>query len=697
MSDIANPSTDEGERKYKMVISRTTVKNLGIKLYDKVSSVVAELIANAFDADAERVRIELPAYDKYLDSLAKDHSSGDDQVKIVVSDNGIGMTVEEVNEFYLKIGTNPREDSKRGELTKIKGRKRMGHKGIGKLAPFGICKKIEVITAGGNKEKRNGQTGFIISHFILDYDEINAPTDKPYYPKLGHLDGTISQNTGTTIILYSFFHKMIPDKETFQRQISRLFLPLTDFKIEIENRQDGSTTQVDEFQVEIEEDTKKIIDEVITVKDNGGLLPVKGWVARSKHPYKNSEMAGIRIYARGRLAAVTRDFGINAGFTGELTLRSYLVGFIVADWIDEEKDEINDLTNTGRQDIQWDSEKGRAFQEWGVKFLKKFSADISPTWSERTSNLFMQVTNFENRAKEKYGSYPEIEKTAISFAKLMSRSIDREIVEKPNEPNNSEYLNRLADFSLAMAPQRTVLEKLSKVLESGISTLDAMVSLFNDASMAEAEALGEVARSRIAAIDKLNELIQEGKDSEEKDLQKLIEESPWLIDPQWTMLQANQSFKNMKDNFKSYYKENKGIDIIVSAIESNKRADFIFLPLGKSIKIVEIKRKVHELDDKEFERIFEYYKIVEEFLNKNPGIKKDFEKPEILIICDGVNLSSDINKEAYDSLFRRNVLIRKSWYEISSETKIAHQDFLAARDPLKHLSTQESANASRSI
>lgn len=678
MSETPNSSANEGAPKYKMVVSRTTISNLGIKLYDKVSSVVAELVANSFDADAESVKIQLPTWGKYLDSLEKDTSSEDKPVKIIIEDDGTGMTAEEVNEFYLKIGTNPRLDSKRGELTKNKKRKRMGHKGIGKLAPFGICKKIEVITAGGDMVTNKGQRGYVKSHFILNFDDINTPTDEPYAPEIGDQDGLLSQATGTKVILYSFFHKMIPNKETFLRQMSRLFLPLPDFRVEINNEEDDSTTQVTEFLVDVDEETKREIEDEL-VDFSGKKLPIKGWVARSSTPYKNPEMAGIRIYARGRLAAVTKDFAINAGFTGELTLRSYLVGKIVADWLDEEIDEMNDLTNTGRQDILWDSEKGQAFQKWGIQFLRQYSAEISDKVSNTTSNLFMKVTDFEKKAKEKYEHNPEIAKIAIQFARMIGRTIDRERVEKPDERDNSEYLKRLAEFSLAIAPQRTIVEKLTEVVNPNVSTMEALVGLFNDASMAEAESLGEVARVRLGAIDKLDTLLKEGEDSEEKDLQKLIEESPWLIDPRWTMLQANRTFKSMKENFINYYREEKGKDIVVSAVDFNKRADFIFLPLSGCLKIVEIKRKTHELEDQEFERIQDYYDIVKEFLDNNPEIKKDFGNPEILIICDGLNLSRT-SRRAFDGLVNQGVLVQKKWFEISSETKKVHQDFLDARE-----------------
>ena len=58
------------ETKYTMRISRTTIDKLGIKLYDKVSAAVAELIANAYDADAENVTVTLPL-NRWLTLIAR--------------------------------------------------------------------------------------------------------------------------------------------------------------------------------------------------------------------------------------------------------------------------------------------------------------------------------------------------------------------------------------------------------------------------------------------------------------------------------------------------------------------------------------------------------------------------------------------------------------------------------------------------
>ncbi len=56
--DAAHPGApDDG---YELKISRLTIDKLGVKLYDRVSAVVAELVANSYDADATQVAVELP-------------------------------------------------------------------------------------------------------------------------------------------------------------------------------------------------------------------------------------------------------------------------------------------------------------------------------------------------------------------------------------------------------------------------------------------------------------------------------------------------------------------------------------------------------------------------------------------------------------------------------------------------------------
>ncbi len=121
---------------YRMTISRLTVDKLGVKLYDRVSAVIAELIANGYDADATKVTIEAPM-GQSLATRSKKDGINDKGYAIVVRDDGIGMTPDQINNFYLKVGAERRKDPLRGDTSPKFGRRVMGRKGVGKLAPFG--------------------------------------------------------------------------------------------------------------------------------------------------------------------------------------------------------------------------------------------------------------------------------------------------------------------------------------------------------------------------------------------------------------------------------------------------------------------------------------------------------------------------------------------------------------------------------
>ena len=91
----------------------------------------------------------------------------------------------------------------------------MGRKGVGKLAPFGICHRIEILTAGGkaiNGKNAEGKdaTGFLTAHLILNRDEILKDEDHNYAPTVGRLDGTVAKKSGTTIILRTFAIRKVP-------------------------------------------------------------------------------------------------------------------------------------------------------------------------------------------------------------------------------------------------------------------------------------------------------------------------------------------------------------------------------------------------------------------------------------------------------------------------------------------------------
>ena len=72
---------------YTLRISRLTIDKLGVKLYDKVSAAVAELIANSYDADADNVWVELPLGTELASKDAATGQPNDKGFEIVVRDD----------------------------------------------------------------------------------------------------------------------------------------------------------------------------------------------------------------------------------------------------------------------------------------------------------------------------------------------------------------------------------------------------------------------------------------------------------------------------------------------------------------------------------------------------------------------------------------------------------------------------------
>src|SRR4051794_27233914 len=98
------------------------VDQLAGQTYQSPISAIAEMVANGWDADAGTVDVSLPA-------------NLDPGAEMLVVDDGIGMTFEEVQDRYLEVGYNRREDNP--TATTDRGRPLMGRKGIGKFAGFG--------------------------------------------------------------------------------------------------------------------------------------------------------------------------------------------------------------------------------------------------------------------------------------------------------------------------------------------------------------------------------------------------------------------------------------------------------------------------------------------------------------------------------------------------------------------------------
>lgn len=454
-SSAPTTSVDPGQPgDYELRISPTTVDKLGVKLYDKVSAVVAESLANSYDADAEVVTIRLPLGTQLAtkDKLTKTVSQASPPWTIAVVDDGHGMTPGEAKRFFLEVGRDRREDPAQGDLSREKKRSVMGRKGIGKLAPFGVCRVIEVESSGGAL----AEAGYYTTHFFLEYDAIMAAgggtsADDRVPLRAGTNDGKFLRHRGTTIRLTMFDAKRVPDRDTFKRQLERRFaLAAADFAVTVHDTRSPTSPDfsVEAFKVPIDSTTLIDLATRPVQQEDGTMLAVTGSLGMAIESYRNEEMAGVRIYARGKIIATTRDFEQPAGFTGEFAIRSYLVGEVHAEWLDDD----DDLIRTDRQDILWSSERGEALQKWGAELIKEIGASTRAPRRARTRHSFLQKSDVERLARERFGD-EHVVNTAVKLAEQIGSFAEDEL-------DDPVYVRDLCEVVLSVAPHRALIRDL---------------------------------------------------------------------------------------------------------------------------------------------------------------------------------------------------------------------------------------------
>ena len=142
------------KRNFTFDISLSVLNHLGRNLYRNIITILGEAISNSWDADANNVWINI---DKNNNSME-------------IIDDGMGMTYEDFQNKFLKIGYSKRKNN---NYKTERGRPFIGRKGIGKLALLSCAQKIHV----ASKTKETDFVGGVIDNSSLDKaikDDLNS-------------------------------------------------------------------------------------------------------------------------------------------------------------------------------------------------------------------------------------------------------------------------------------------------------------------------------------------------------------------------------------------------------------------------------------------------------------------------------------------------------------------------------------------
>lgn len=645
--------------RYVLRFSNNIIEHLGVKLYqNKPTNVIAEYIANSWDAGAENVDVTIR------------NSSQPNTSVIAITDDGEGMTRDILLKRFLVIGVNRRRSGR--TTVAAKGRTPMGRKGIGKLAGFGISNVIEVVTYSKEEDKS------VFRWFRFELDNIlkksQATEDVTYEPILVgegtreefneiefqndfdqdllsiFKDHLSKDQTGTCIILRNV---RLPKNYSLKRLkdgiADRFALNLINesMKVRLNNEdlsQAGVQIALKDFSIGNPNELKQ--DDI---DFNGKAFPVKYWIGfveLGKTKDWTLDDAGIAIYAHNKTVQ-GRPFYF--GVTGKEILSRYMIGYVYADWLDDFDE---DIVSTDRNSINWDIPQAAQLMEWGKKIV---------------SNSIAAYLDFKKNQADK-----EIEKDAHENKLLNSlstkeflaiKTLLRELYPQLDSFEQKKKACQTMAEAWVREPMRAILKRLwGQLGGSDMSETNAVLYLklldeLRNNQTAELLDLGVKAAMRLHAVRQMQKIIEKG--ATETHLQRLIEDFPWLLKPEWEILTANQQIGNIIREI-SAEKWN-------STIENDKtRPDFVFLSDANDQKIV-----IVELKGAEFNKTL----MPEEFVQLGGYIDKlSIRFPNAKV--EGVLIGHDISGVSENLRSQRNNISLVNWQTVLQEAQTAHLDII---------------------
>lgn len=572
--------TTANEQELVLRFSHNVVEHLGLKLYqNKPTNVIAEVVSNSWDADASRVEVNT--------------SMGDANRWIAVHDDGHGMTRGELASAYLVIGLARRskaDDTSRGK------RRLMGRKGIGKLAPFGIARQMDVVTCaqvdgkpavhwlrfhlGDLLKQANGEYKPEVIATAAGLGDL--PFDKdPTNGQVAHWRDFVNKRKGLgTLILMTRLSlaRAINDAHLIDSLGHRFTIAVGHgFSLSVNSKLATTENMLPEFDFRIPEQGQ-------TVESIGG-RDVKYWVGFVKKAEWPADQAGVGVYSHGKIA---QDRPFTFGVKGKEIFTRYMFGVVEAEWLDELE---IDVISTDRTNVNWELPETKALYEWGQKKVGAWVAKFE----EWRSGLEEQDNRELVRTVTRTGGAPKVtepeEEEIVRLVSAITPSFGKDTEEK-------KRLVKAVSDAWVQTPMRKLVRDLWASVGKGgdmpPAAFTKTIERLSAHSVPESLNLAVVFAQRAFALTRLHDYVHHG---DEVDLQKLIEKFPWIVAPDLAVLTANQQLKTAIAKAEELGQIPTGRRAKVAGIPEGNKPDFVFLssPEEHQILVVELKNPQEDL------------------------------------------------------------------------------------------------------
>lgn len=570
---------------------------LGVQMYENIAQSLVEFIANAYDADAEKVSITMPfekiAKERAI-TRAKAKENGADlrqgvfdplnsDITITIEDDGHGMTWEELETKFLPISRNRREDPNTGEFSLEKKRPVMGRKGLGKLAGFGAAKTVTI------RSKKKGQT--YATTISMDYDQFQSSTDVSNIRiPATYEDGLNPDEHGTTITLRNLrCDAMKRSEDALLKTLRKNFARLgDDFQLYLNGPNRIKEKPVDyEFiwppedqrtadglapiEVQLEGTEGFTVYAAVRFRARGvsDAKMDRGHVAASDR--------GAWIYCKKRLAAGPTLLELPTGMHN-FHSQSYLDCIVLADFLDELP---VDLISTNRRGLKSDNDMVQAFIDQITELMRVAIREHG----KYRDGIASEILEADDKGRETLELVKQLPLKQRRPATLLLETIaSREGVE-------SEAFKQFAPVLIRAVNSAEVLIELVKS-GNNPSSLNSLIGQLYELAEVERSDVLKLYRARRSAIDALQKLEERSHvkgPAYEKDLHKLLKSNPWLIRPEYSnFLTSDEPLGNVA------IKIDTKLKIDTKAPEGDvTRPDLVFVAVDQTrpteIVIVELK------------------------------------------------------------------------------------------------------------
>jgi len=506
----------------KFKVDPALTKILG-ESYTSVEAAIKELVDNCYDADASEVTVDFPN--------PFDHS------KIIIEDNGDGMTPNEVREQYLKIASS--RTSRKGDLTHGKKRRVKGRKGIGKFAGLMIAGLMEVKT-----RSRGEETTIMISKDDIlgknkDLEAIDLPISTSPCLKDKH---------GTTINLTGINQNFtFPNPEKLKQILSREYL-----------RENGFTITVNGEEVSVNDIPGQKFEKVITLS-NGMTVTAIATITDKAHKYH-----GVNYRVDGKVVGKPNNLlAENEIIPGKVQKRLYVE--VNADCL------LNDTTG-----------------DWGEinesSKLKQEIDDALAPWMEESLNdgCKQEMNLAKARHQKKINAYlSKLPEYRQQFAKAaLEKVIERFWTE--DDTKIDTIISVMID-AFEKGHYWAVLENIDQADDHHIEKL---ADAFNEFGLYEITMMTQQASAKAKFLDKLQTLI-DSPETLEASVHQALANNLWVFGYEYTHYISNQSQKKACEQL---------CDRIYKGINANKRPDlFLGMAFNRERLLIEFKRPSHTL------------------------------------------------------------------------------------------------------